>query len=169
MRDIAAKRWQDRVITNSCWLRRFNYRLQLRSVRVALLALAPAFLFAGACTGDTSRAGGETYRIATAGAPSEFINLARSEGVLLGRANGDGTACFWLGNISDGRALSWPYGYSARANPLAVYNDAGDRVAAVGQRVTMAGGLMADSVHSITGCPGFTQFWGVGKVVSATT
>lgn len=66
----------------------------------------------------------------------------------------------------DGSALSWPYGYSARANPLAVYDDSDNRVAVVGDRVTMAGGLMADSVHSITGCLGFTEFWGVGQVVA---
>jgi hypothetical protein len=34
----------------------------------------------------------------------------------------------------DGSASSWPYGYSARANPLAVYDDSDNRVAVVGDK-----------------------------------
>jgi hypothetical protein len=116
--------------------------------------------------GGASTGTGETYKIATASARSDFMNLARADGVIQGQTNSDGTACFWLGTNSAGEALSWPYGYSARANPLAVYDDSGNRVAVVGHRVTMAGGLMPDSVHSITGCSGFTRFLGVGQVVS---
>lgn len=138
-------------------------------MRLASFAVASAFLIAGACSGETSREDGETYVIATASTRSDAMHLARSEGVLQGRVNGDGTACFWLGNSSDGRALYWPYGFSARSEPLAVYDDARNRVAAVGQRIIMAGGLMGDSVHSIKGCSGFTQFWGVGQVISAAT
>lgn len=144
-------------------------RLQLSNVRVGSIAIASAFLFAAACGGVASQGGGEIYKIATASVRSDHILQARNEGVIQGQANADGTACFWVGTSSDRSALSWPYGYSARASPLAVYDDEGNRVAVVGQRVTLAGGLMVDSVHSITGCPGFTQFWAVGRVVSATT
>jgi hypothetical protein len=96
------------------------------------------------------------------------MNLAIAGGILQGQVNGDGTACFWLGTSSGGQPLSWPYGYSARANPLAVYDDTGGRVATVGQRVSLTGGRMPDNVHSIAGCAGFTQFFGVGQVGSAT-
>jgi hypothetical protein len=109
---------------------------------------------------------GPEYKIATATQPSDVMMLAQAVGVLGGQTNADGTACFWLGG-ADGTALFWPYGYSARTNPLAVYDDSGNRVAAVGQTVTMAGGLMGDDVHSITGCSGFTLYWGVGEVSSA--
>src|SRR5258708_27189842 len=135
-----------------------NYPRQLSNVRGASLAIASAFLIAAACTGGAPT--GETYKIATASVRSDAILGARMEGVLQGQVNSDRTACFWIG-ASTGMALSWPYGYSARANPLAVYDDARNRVAAVGQRVAMGGGLMADIVRSITGCPGFTEVWGV--------
>jgi hypothetical protein len=41
-------------------------------------------------------------------------------------------------------------------------------VEVVGQRVTMAGGLLPDDVYSILSCHGFTNFWGVGLVDKAT-
>jgi len=137
-------------------------------VRAALFVIAFAFLFTAACGGDGSQVGGASYKIATASARSDLMNLASADGILQGQINGDGTACFWLGTSSGGQALSWPYGYSARGNPLAVYDDTGNRVAAVGQRVTLTGGLMSDNVHSITGCSGFTEFFGVGQFDSAT-
>jgi len=123
------------------------------------------------------------YRVATAPFPSDFFLLARQDGVLAGQVNIDGTACFWLGDQQHrGMALSWPWGYSARASPVApalgwtplasisgltVYDEGGRRVARIGQRVAMAGGLEPDGVRSIAGCSGFPGYWGVGKVVSA--
>jgi hypothetical protein len=135
-------------------------------MRAKSLGIVSAVVLMVSC-GGASTSTGETYRIATASVRSDFMNMARADGVIQGETNGDGTACFWIGTTSKGQALSWPYGYSARANPLAVYDDSGNRVAVVGNRVAMAGGLMPDSVHSITGCSGFTQFWGVGEVISA--
>jgi hypothetical protein len=96
------------------------------------------------------------------------MHLAGSEGVLAGQINNDGTACFWISNGSTRTALFWPYGYKAVEPPLAVYDDKDVRVAVVGQRVTMTGGRLPDDVHSVVGCPGFTDFWGVGRVNSAT-
>ena len=120
-----------------------------------------------ACAGGPASTATVTYKIATAPAPSTSSNLARADGVLGGQTNGDGSACFWLSTGRDKIALSWPYGYSARISPLTVYDDTGKPVAEVGEIVTMAGGLLPDSVHSVTGCSGFTKFWDVGKVVSA--
>jgi hypothetical protein len=127
--------------------------------------------------------GSVKYRLATAPSPSNFILLARADGVLGGQVNLDGTACFWLGDQQHrGMALSWPWGYSARASPvapalgwtplasisrLAVYDETGRRVARIGQRVAMAGGLEPEGVRSILGCSGFPGYWGVGKVVGA--
>jgi hypothetical protein len=110
----------------------------------------------------------QTYRIASASVRTDAINLARSDGVLGGQVNADGTACFWIGDGPGKTALSWPYGYKAHDPPLAVSDDRDMRVAVVGQRVTMAGGLLADDVTSILGCRGFTRFWGVGLVEKAS-
>ncbi len=119
-----------------------------------------------ACGGPASTAT-VSYKIATASVRSNSINPARADGVLGGQTNGDGSACFWLSTGRDKIALSWPYGYSARVSPLTIYDDTGKPLAQVGEIVTMAGGLLPDNVHSITGCTGFTKFWGVGEVVSA--
>src|SRR6478752_3865207 len=106
-------------------------------VRALLGPLCLAALIAGCAP---SGSGSATYKIATAAQRSDFMHTALAGGVLGGETNTDGTACLWLGEQPDGQALSWPYGYSARGKPLAVYDDAGNRVAAVGQMVTMAGG-----------------------------
>lgn len=133
---------------------------RLISTQIVVLTLA-------AC-GPTATHGIQTYRIASASVQAEAINLARIDGVLGGEVNSDGTACFWIGDGPAKTALFWPYGYKALDPPLAVY-DAGEmRVAVVGERVTMAGGLLASDVSSILGCRGFTRFWGVGLVDKAT-
>lgn len=137
-------------------------------MRATWVLIAAACLLSSACGTEVSQGGGAAYKIATASVRSDYMDLARAVGMLQGQVNGDGTACFWLGTRSAGQALSWPYGYSAKDNPLAVYDDKGNRVATVGQRVTMAGGLMPDTVRSITGCSGFTAFFGVGEVDSTT-
>ena len=136
-------------------------------MRAALVLIAAACFLSCACGADRSQGGGASYRIATASVRSDYMDLARAAGTLQGKVNGDGTACFWLGTSSGGQALSWPFGYSAKGGPLAVYDEAGNRRAMIGQRVTLTGGLMADTVHSITGCSGFKEFFGVGQVDSA--
>jgi hypothetical protein len=142
------------------------------ALTVAFVGLAVAWAGMGALT----------YRLATAPVRTNLILLARLDGVLSAQANIDGTACFWVGNGTERIALSWPWGYAARGSPLApalgwahagshsrlaVYDETGRRVAEVGQRVTMGGGLMGDEVQSIVGCSGFPRFWGVGKVIGA--
>jgi hypothetical protein len=123
------------------------------------------------------------YRISAAPVRTNAILLSRLDGVLAAQANMDGTACFWVGEGPNRRALSWPWGYTARGSPLApalgwanlasmsrlaVYDDTGRRVAGIGQRVAMAGGLAGNDVQSIVGCSGFPEYWAVGQVVSAT-
>jgi hypothetical protein len=128
----------------------------------------PVLLFITACGGASPPSLG--YKIATATVRSDVSHLARVEGVLQGQVNTDGTACFWIDDAPDSRALSWPYGYSSRGNPLAVYDGTGQRLVAVGQFVVMEGGLLAGDVHRIVGCQDFTQFWQVGRVgLLATT
>jgi hypothetical protein len=136
----------------------------LRKMRSISLAMCITALIGGCAPNGPV---GPEYKIATAPEPSGLMLFAQAVGVLGGQTNTDGTACFWLGDAGSGTALFWPYGYSARTNPLAVYDASGNRVAAVGQTVTMGGGLMGDDVHSITGCSGYTSYWGVGQVQSA--
>jgi len=146
------------------------------SPAAALIVVLVSFAVAWASMGTVS------YRVATAPLRTSAINLARLDGALAARANIDGTACFWVGDGPDRTALFWPWGYTARGSPLgpalgwahagslsrlAVYSEVGRRVAGVGQRVSMAGGLMGEEVHSIRGCSGFPRYWGVGMVVTA--
>jgi len=102
-----------------------------------------------------------TYRIATR--RSDFYLLALVGGVLRGKANPDGTACLWLGDGSERMVLLWPSGYSARGNPLSVYDQSGALVGVVGQRVSLGGGPGPDDVRnvSVLGCTGFSAVWGV--------
>jgi hypothetical protein len=130
---------------------------------VAACAIVPVLLLITACGGGSAPPS-LGYKIATATVRSDVSHLARVEGVLHGQVNTDGTACFWIDDAPDSRALSWPYGYSSRGNPLAVYDGTGQRLVAVGQFVVMDGGLLADDVHRIVGCQDFTQFWQVGRV-----
>jgi hypothetical protein len=140
------------------------------TVRVRLLAaavLAVMAVLSAVLISNYSHSPRGAYRLASAASRGDIFLLAQTQGVLHGAANSDGTACFWLGNDLGGSALFWPYGYTAGGNPLAVYADSGNQVAASGQYVVMAGGRLADDVHSILGCPRFTQFWGVSYVVEA--
>jgi hypothetical protein len=77
----------------------------------------------------------------------------------MARSNADGTACLWVGDGSDRTAIIWPYGFYADGSPLAVFDSSGHRTATIGQRIKLGGGLEPDSLHSIVGCSGFSQFW----------
>ena len=132
---------------------------------IRTLSVLAVVISLAACGGAS---GTQEYRIATASVRGDAINLARLDGVVEGSINVDRTACFWVSNGSVRTALFWPYGYKAVAPPLAVYDDKDALVAVVGQRVTMAGGLLPDDVHAILGCPGLTNLWGVGRVDKAT-
>jgi hypothetical protein len=134
--------------------------------RARVLALLVLLTGLSSCVPGSVTPGG--YRIATSPVQGDLELLALAGGDLHGRANGDGTACLWLGDGPHASALYWPYGYSARGAPIAIYEAGGVKVATVGQRVQMSGGHLADDVRSILGCHGFTQFWGVGHVVEAT-
>ena len=80
-----------------------------------------------------------SYKVATwcppagAGALPEGRALTGVTGLLAGRINADGTACFWLSNEGYQPALMWPPRYSAHGNPLTVYSQNGQPVATVGR------------------------------------
>lgn len=106
---------------------------------------------------------GGPLKIATASEPHAFFPLARAQGDLHGQVNSDGTACLWITMNTHDEALLWPYGYTARGNPIAVYDDSGSRVALVGQQIVV-GGAREVGVTSILGCSGFQAVWMVGSV-----
>jgi len=104
--------------------------------------------------------GAVTYRLAAAPVRTSLILTARLDGLLAAQAKIDGTACFRVGTGTDRTALSWPWGYTARGSPLAPA--LGRRVAEVGQRVGMSGGVIADAVQSIPGCSSRSRILGRG-------
>jgi hypothetical protein len=102
-----------------------------------------------------------SYKVATWSLPvgADTVPKARAltvvGGLLGGRTNADGTACFWLGNDSDAVALMWPPRYSARGNPLTIFNEKGQAVATVGQFVNLDGSTTAPEdvlAKAVLGC-----------------
>ena len=137
--------------------------LHLARLISALMVLATL----AACVPNVSH-GIQTYRVATSAVPGGAAWHALAVGVLGGQVNGDGTACFWIGDGPDMKALFWPYGYKAHQPPLGVSDETGANVAVVGERVSIGGGLFGEDGSSIVGCRGFTRFWAVGSVGKAT-
>ena len=95
-------------------------------------------------------------RHATAGALPEARATTKVGGVLGGRTNVDGTACFWLGSDGGQVALMWPPEYSAHGRPLTIYDQNGNVFATVGQFVNLDGSVAApDDIMAkpVLGCP----------------
>jgi hypothetical protein len=103
-----------------------------------------------------------SYSVATWSRPvaadtvPEARALTKVGGVLRGRTNADGTACFWLGSDPDWVALMWPPRYSAHGSPLTIMNQDGQAVGTVGQIVNLDGSVAAPEdiqAKRIFGCP----------------
>jgi hypothetical protein len=110
----------------------------------------------GACVPGESHG---SYKVATA--PGTVSALSRSDGLLAGKTNGDGTACFWIGDGQDRTWLVWPQGYSAEGNPLTIVDQNGRVLATVGKRVAL-GGRRDEGPATVQGCTGAGQVWVVG-------
>jgi hypothetical protein len=138
---------------------------RLPSGAVAAIALAVSVVGLGACSSTASASPSPKYKIATH--PSGVVLAARLDTTLQGQANSDGTACFWVADGSGRMALEWPNGFTAKANPLSVYDDRGVRAAVVGSHLTAAGGLeFPDFRGPLFGCVGsFAEFWMVDGVL----
>ena len=107
------------------------------------------------------------FKIATADKPGPVF-MAAWAGALQGQVNSDGTACLWLGNGPDRKALIWPAGYSAAGPPLTVYNEISQPVAVVGKGTELGGGNYLYPLPApIIGCPDFDRAWIVGSVKQA--
>lgn len=137
----------------------------------ATTALSSCTSFSSGSTyGHTSDAPAtaRTYAIATLPPDSPIPNAAIF-GVLQGRANSDGTACFWLGgNPGPTDLIFWPEGFSAWGDPLVIRDGNGSVKATVGQSVELMGGLFDSPKlmpHTL-GCRGIL-FSGGGLFVQA--
>jgi hypothetical protein len=78
-------------------------------------------------------------------------NTASIGGIVHGRANDDGTACFWLGTGDFRLALVWPPGAGAERHPLRVIDRFGNMIMKVGQTYSSGGGSMRGAVLGCTG------------------
>jgi hypothetical protein len=107
----------------------------------------------------------DQYRVAAQVARGGGISNGELYGVLFGKANDDGTACFWMGDNKDQSALVWPQGYSAKGSPLSIFDEKGRRRGIVGQTIAVSGGLGPPQSAPILGCPGMNQEFLVGGVI----
>lgn len=141
-----------------------------RRWRIAVpVAIATIVLLAVALTLATLR-GNAAYPVVTwetaggHGIPSARATTGLS-GTLAGLVNSEGTACFWLVTPSNSEiGLLWPPHYSARGNPLTVFNEKEVAVASVGQSVVLDGATMAPESIQQRGIPGCPNTSGVGLV-----
>jgi hypothetical protein len=87
--------------------------------------------------------------------PGEPVNLAALAGVMGGRVNPDGTACLWIGGEPFAKAIMWPEGFYATADPLVVRDASGSKRVAIGQGVQLSGfNLGTPTELPILGCAG---------------
>ncbi len=137
----------------------------------AVAMTAMALLLAGCGTqgggpesaAHQDRSPGLPLRVATA-QRYPATNTAGLTGVLHGRVNADGTACFWIS--VDGKpesrpvAIRWPASAVAYDDPLRVVNAEGHEFGRVGGPVDLVGGFIDPDQLPLLGCTGFTVAFG---------
>jgi hypothetical protein len=104
-----------------------------------------------------------SYNVATFTA--NVTGLSRAEGTLAGQTNGDGSACFWIGEGTNRFFLVWPQGYSAKGGTLGIVDQAGRMRATTGKRVAVGGHRDDRAGVSVQGCTGVGEPWLVGEVI----
>jgi hypothetical protein len=116
-----------------------------------LTAVVTVLLTTG-CGADRGLEG--TLKVATVeGSPGSFRLLALFNGRVSGRANPDGTACFWVGSSDDRMALVWPRGSAAALDPLRVVDGGGNTITAVGDTFSATGGVAPGAVLGCADIP----------------
>jgi hypothetical protein len=106
------------------------------------------------------------YKLATVSSSSGLGLNAKLEGPLAGKTNDDGTACLWITDSGVTTVLIWPQGFSAQGTPLEIHDGKGQRVAQVGHRVALRGGLgQPPPSGSVLGCGEVRRVWIVAEVV----
>jgi hypothetical protein len=105
---------------------------------------------------------GRSFTVAT-GLDTGNVHSAAMSGVLYGRTNPDGTACFWFDPGAKGEgpvAVLWPYGSRAYARPLRVVSSAGQVLGRVGHHALVGGGFIEQRSLPLKGCPTFKHAFG---------
>jgi hypothetical protein len=104
-----------------------------------------------------------SYTIATAAPEATLLSIF--DGTAEAQINHDGTACFSIVWRTKHTAIVWPPGYTARGNPLAVYDRNSKQVLVAGQKrsidgreLSLGGGQVVSSrARKVAGCSGFSQ------------
>jgi hypothetical protein len=129
---------------------------------LAITTTAGTFLTC-ACTSGPRASG--TYAIATAAPEPNVVTILH--GQLDATVNADGTACLWVTTWQRRTAVILPTGFTARGNPIVVYDAAGKAFATAGKSVDIAGGQVYSMVnHPVSGCSGVSQSITAGPLTS---
>ena len=103
------------------------------------------------------------YTIATAAPETDVLSIF--DGTVQAQQNADGTACWSIAWRSTHTAIIWPAGYTARGNPLAVYDGRGKQVVVAGETLSRTllqpslgwGQVLSRPARNVEGCSGFSQ------------
>ncbi len=127
----------------------------MSSSRSGLAAtIAAVAVFAAACGSQPGPF--DAFRIATAPPDSQLLTILN--GQLSAQVSNDGTACLSVTFGQSRTAVIWPAGFTARGNPIAVYDADGKLLAVAGQQVKVGGGLVSSSQsRKAPGCAGISQ------------
>jgi len=129
--------------------------------RALAISTAAGSLVTCACTSGP-RANGN-YEIATSAPEPRGVTILH--GQLDSTVNADGTACLWVTTWLRRTAVIWPTGFTARGNPVVVYDATGKPFATVGKSVDVAGGeVYSTANHPVSGCSGLSQSIKAGPV-----
>ena len=127
--------------------------MKASSLRPWIAAFFP--LVAAACSPVAALHEG-SYTLATAAPESNVLSIF--DGKADAQLNLDGTACVSIVWRTIHTVILWPRGYTARGNPLAVYDADGKQVLVAGQELSVSGGQVFSSrARKVAGCSGFSQ------------
>ncbi len=119
-----------------------------------IAAATATAVLASAC-GTVLHAGGP-YQLATTPTVPDTVTILH--GPLQATVNNDGTACVWATAGMHQTAVIWPAGFTARGNPVTIYDATGKRFAVTGKPVDLAGGqVMSTQKRPVRGCDGLSQ------------
>jgi hypothetical protein len=123
------------------------------NLRLWIAAFFP--LFAAACSPVAALHEG-SYTLATAAPEGNVLSIF--DGKADAQLNLDGTACVSIVWRTIHTVILWPNGYTARGNPLAVFDADGKEVLVAGQELSVSGGQVFSSrARKVAGCSGFSQ------------
>ncbi|OLD49935.1 MAG: hypothetical protein AUI42_05660 [Actinobacteria bacterium 13_1_40CM_2_65_8] len=129
--------------------------------RPLALAMLCALMTVSCDTAASVDSGG--YKIATAAPEANVLTIFN--GTAQAQINGDGTACVFIAWRTSRTAIVWPTGYTARGNPLAVYDGRGEQVLVAGEKLFRTltqpflgwGQVLSNRARNVKGCSGFSQ------------